>query len=79
MLHSFSRVAVPRPPGNGSAPPLGGAPPTLGTTDLIDEYIKACIRNALWHTMAALALLDDVANRRIRRGRNFKDQQDPLA
>lgn len=49
------------------------------TTDLIDEYIKACIRNALWHTMAALALLDDVANRRIRRGRNFKDQQDPLA
>ena len=51
----------------------------MRTTDLIDGYIKTCIYNALWRTMAALALWEDVANGRIWTEWNFKDQQDPLA
>ena len=48
-------------------------------TYYLDGYIKACIHYALWRTMTALALLEDVANGRIQREQNFRDQQDPLA
>lgn len=42
-------------------------------------YKRACNHDAQLCTMAYLALLEDVANRRLRRERIFRDQQDPLA